>query len=240
MNIEITIIKASKLTRLALSVRYFIVNLTNSKTKNQTKGGLMRNRSILLTVVLSLLMVSFAFSGEKYQLDAAHSSASFFVKHLVISKTKGSFNDLVGTFVVDEEDITNSSVDVTIKTASVDTDDEKRDNHLKSADFFDVEKYPEIKFKSTKIAKTEDGYVLTGNLTIKDVTKEVSFPFEFNGFINDPWGNKRFGAEATLAIDRQDYNVKWNKTLDNGGLVVGNEVKIELHVEGIKAKEGTN
>ncbi len=199
----------------------------------------MLKRSILLTTVLSFLAFGALFAGEKYQLDAAHSSANFAVQHLVISKTKGSFDDVSGSFVVNEDDITKSSIDVTIKTASVNTDDEKRDGHLKSADFFDVEKYPEIKFVSKTIAKKGDQYVVTGDLTIKDVTKEVSFPFQFNGFM-DFMGTKRFGAEGSLAINRHDFNVSWSKSLDNGGLVVGNEVQIDLYVEAFRPLEGTN
>jgi len=143
---------------------------------------------------------------------------------------------------VNEDDITKSSAEITIQTASIDTDDEKRDNHLKSADFFAVEEYPTITFKSKNISKTDDGYAMTGDLTIKDVTREITFPFIFNGFITDPWGGKRFGAEANLTINRLDYNVEWNKTLDNGGVLVGNDVDIMLHVEAIKApeEEGTN
>lgn len=197
-------------------------------------------KRMLLGALLSLLITSVVFAGEKYVLDATHSEAGFAVKHLVISKTKGEFKDISGTFDVDESDITKSSADITIQVASVDTDDEKRDGHLKSADFFDAEKFPTITFKSTKIAKTEQGYSMTGNLTIKDVTKEITFPFSLNGFVIDPWGNRRFGAEGTLTINRQDFNVKWNKALDGGGLVVGNEVEISLAIEGIKAKEGTN
>ncbi len=200
----------------------------------------MYKKILTLMALLSFFVVSLVFGGEKYMLDAVHSSASFSVKHLVISKTRGTFNDISGTFEVNEKDITQSSVEIVIQTASIDTDDEKRDGHLRSADFFAAEKYPTITFKSSKFEKKGDDYFLTGSLTIKDVTKEITIPFTFNGFANDPWGNKRFGAEATLKINRQDYNVSWSNTLDGGGLVVGNEVKIELEVEGVKAKEGTN
>ncbi|MCH9008699.1 polyisoprenoid-binding protein [candidate division KSB1 bacterium] len=200
----------------------------------------MGKRILSLIAVLSLVLFSLALGADKYVLDAAHSSASFSVKHMVISKTKGNFKDWDATFMIDEEDLTKSSVELTIKTASIDTDNEKRNGHLKSADFFDVETYPEITFKSTMIEKTDDGYLITGNLTIKDVTKEVSFPLELNGFIDDPMGNRRFGAEAGLTINRQDFNLKWNKTLDTGGLIVGNDVEITLQLEATKAKEGTN
>ncbi len=197
------------------------------------------NKSIILALLLTAFLASLALAGEKYTLDKAHSSAGFSVSHLVISKTKGNFNEIDGMFAVNEEDITKSSVEFTIQTASIDTDNEKRDGHLKSPDFFDVAKYPTITFKSTSITKNDDGYSITGNLTIKDVTKEVSFPFEFNGFA-EFMGTKRFGAEASLVINRQDFHVEWNKTLDNGGLLVGNEVAITLLLEAIKANEGSN
>lgn len=197
------------------------------------------NKSFLVALLLTAFLASLAVAGEKYTLDKSHSSAGFSVRHLVISKTSGKFNEVDGVFWVNEEDITKSSAEFTIQIASIDTDDEKRDGHLKSPDFFNAEKYPTIKFKSSSFAKTEDGYQITGDLTIKDVTKEVSFPFDFNGFV-EFMGTKRFGAEARLTINRQDFHVEWNKTLDNGGLVVGNDVDITLQIEGIKAKEGTN
>lgn len=196
-------------------------------------------KSFIVVLLLTAFLTSLSVAGEKYTLDKAHSSAGFSVSHLVISTTKGTFNDIEGMFLVNEEDITKSTVEFTIQTASLDTRDEKRDGHLKSPDFFDVAKYPTITFKSTSIAKTDDGYNITGNLTIKDVTKEVTFPFVFNGFA-EFMGTKRFGAEASLTINRQDFNVKWNKTLDNGGLLVGNDVTITLLLEAVKETEGTN
>ncbi len=197
------------------------------------------NKSFIIALLLTAFLASFAVAGTKYTLDKAHSSAGFSVSHLVISKTSGKFNDVDGVFWVNEKDITKSSVEFTIKTASINTNDNKRDGHLKSPDFFNAEKYPTISFKSKSIAKTDAGYQITGDLTIKDVTKEVSFPFEFNGFV-EFMGTKRFGAEANLTINRQDYHVEWNKALDNGGLVVGNDVEIALHIEGVKKTEGTN
>ena len=185
-----------------------------------------------------MLLASQALAGEPYQFDTAHSSVSFSVAHLVISKTTGQFEDISASIVVDENDITKSSVEVTIKTASIETRDPKRNGHLRSADFLDVEKYPEITFRSTKIEKTGDGHTMTGSLTIKDVTKEVSFPFAFNGFV-EFGGSKHFGAEASLAINRLDYHVTWNVNLDNGGLLVGNEVEIDLHLEAFR-EQGTN
>lgn len=200
----------------------------------------MRSKSTVLALILSLLIVSLAFGGDKYQVDVAHSSVGFSVRHLMISNVKGQFKEFSGTIILDEEDITQSSVGVTIKTASIATGQERRDNHLKSAEFFDVEKYPELTFKSKSIEKADDGYRLVGDLTIKDVTKEVSFPFNLVGPINSPFGDVRIGAEATLTINRQDFGVSWNKALEGGGLVVGNEVKITLEVEAVKSTEGTN
>ncbi|MCG8608005.1 YceI family protein [bacterium] len=199
----------------------------------------MRYTRIFLTVVISLLAINVAFSGDKYAIDVSHSHVGFAVKHMVITNTKGEFNDFSGTIVLNESDITKSSVELVIKTASIDTDNERRDNHLKSGDFFEVEKYPEITFKSTSVKKSGDGYVLTGALTIKDVTKEVSFPFELVGPVQGRRG-KLIGAAASLMINRQDYGVSWSRTLDNGGLVVADNVKIELEIEAGEQKEGTN
>jgi len=198
----------------------------------------MRNKSIILTVLLTFLVSGFAFAGDKYEIDLAHSSVGFSAKHLVISNTKGQFKDFTGVIILDEKDISKSSVNVTIKTASISTANERRDNHLKTADFLDVEKHPEITFKSKSVMKTDDGYRMVGNLTIHGVTKEVTIPFTLVGPV-EAMGT-RIGLEASLTIKRLDYGVSWSKTLDNGGLVVSNEVKITLEVEAIKAKEGTN
>ena len=198
----------------------------------------MRNKSIILTVLLAFVIASFAFAGDKYELDLAHSSVGFSAKHLVISNTKGQFKEFTGIIILDEKDISKSSVNVTIKTASISTDNERRDNHLKSADFLDVEKHPEITFKSKSVMKTDDGYRMVGNLTIHGVTKEVTIPFTLVGPV-EAMGT-RIGLEASLTIKRLDYGVSWSKTLDNGGLVVSNEVKITLEIEAIKAEEGTD
>jgi len=200
----------------------------------------MKMKAILLSGLLTLTLFSLAVGGEKYNVDVAHSSIGFSVKHLVISNTKGEFKDFSGVINYDAEDISKSSVEITINTASIDTDDAKRDGHLKSPDFLDVEKHKTITFKSTKIQKTDAGFVAVGNLTIRDITKEVKLPFTLTGPIKDPWGYNRLGVEASLTIDRHDFGVSWSKTLDNGGLVVGNDVKISLDIECIQAKEGTN
>lgn len=197
-------------------------------------------RRILITMLLmGTMLAGSAHAGEAYEVERAHSSISFAVTHMVLSKTKGQFQDFSGKVMLDEKDITNSSVEVTIKTASIDTDDPKRDGHLKSADFFDVEKYPTITFKSKKVMKSNAGFSVVGDLTIRDVTKEVTIPFTMKGPIS-AMGSKRFGAEGSLTINRQDFGVSWSQTLDNGGLVVGNEVEIALQIEAVHSDAMTN
>lgn len=200
----------------------------------------MHLKKSVMIVLASLLVASVASGADKYETDLAHSSVTFSVKHLVISNTRGEFRDFAGTIMMDESDITKSSVNVTIKTASINTHDDKRDSHLRSADFFDVEKHPEITFKSKKVEKIGNSYKLTGDVTIRGVTKEVSVPFTLVGPVQDPWGNKRIAAQATFTVNRQDFGVSWNKTLDTGGLLVGDEVTIALEVEAVHAKAGTN
>jgi polyisoprenoid-binding protein YceI len=177
-----------------------------------------------------------AAAADEYHLDASHTSVEFAVKHMVITNVKGSFPDVSGVIMYDAKDITKSSVDVTIKAASVNTNNEKRDDHLRSPDFFDVGKYPDITFKSERIEKTDGGFVMTGILTIRDVSKEVSMKVDMTDTIEDPYGNVRFGAETELKINRQDFGITWNNVLDNGGLVVGNDVKIGINLEAVRKK----
>jgi polyisoprenoid-binding protein YceI len=186
--------------------------------------------------MLLLTAVSSSFAAEKYTEDKSHSTIGFTVKHMLISKVPGKFTDFSIEFMYDEKDISNSQVKAIIKTASITTNNEKRDEHLKGADFFDVKKYPEITFVSKEITKKDDGYVAKGTLTMKDVSKEIEIPFEILGKIQDNWGNTRLGMSGGLTINRQDYNVSWSKTLDSGGLVVSDDVEIQLDIELIKAK----
>jgi polyisoprenoid-binding protein YceI len=186
-------------------------------------------------VLLGFLAVT-SWAAEEYKIDRAHSSVGFAVRHMVVSKVKGEFNEWSGTILYDDKDISKSSVEVTIKTASVDTKDVKRDEHLRSADFFDVEKHPEIIFKSKRIEKSDDGYVAVGDLTLRGVTKEIQISFEIAGMITDPYGNTRMGLSASTKINRQDFGVSWSKTLDTGGLVVSDDVDIEIEIEAVKAK----
>ena len=188
----------------------------------------------------SILVVLFVFmvlnvSAAQWNIDKAHSSVGFTVKHLVISKVKGSFTSFSGNINFDSKDFTKSSVEMKVMVNSVDTDDKKRDDHLRSPDFFDVEKFPEMSFKSTKVIKGEgDSFQIVGNLTIKDVTKEVTFDCEFNGTVAF-MGTNKAGFSAKTTINRQDFGVKWSKTLDTGSLVVGNDVEIYLEIEADQA-----
>ncbi len=193
-------------------------------------------RVLLLTMALSLLSIS-ASHAEKWDVDVAHSTLTFEVSHMVISKAKGRFTDFTGAINFKGEEISKGSVEIIAKTASVDTDNEDRDKHLNSEDFFESEKYPTLSFKSTKVGEVKDGkFSLTGDLTIKDVTKEVVFECEFRGMVSDPWGNTRTGFSAMLTIDRRDFHVGGSSLLEGGGLALGHDVKISLEIEAVKAK----
>jgi polyisoprenoid-binding protein YceI len=170
-----------------------------------------------------------------WQIDASHSAAEFAVKHLMISTVKGHFADVTGTVAVDDANPQNPSVDVSIGVASIDTREEKRDAHLRSPDFFDVERYPKITFKSKRAEGPLNGeFKLIGDLTIRDVTREVTLNVESSGTVVDPWGGQRAGFAATTKINRKDFGLTWNVALEAGGVVVGDEVKISIEVELVK------
>ncbi|HRY29579.1 MAG TPA: YceI family protein [Elusimicrobiota bacterium] len=188
-----------------------------------------------LAVILFLAgFLGTARAADTYKIDPAHSSIGFSVKHLVISTVKGNFTDYAGTILFNEKDVTKSSVKVVIKSASINTGIAARDNHLRSPDFFATEKYPELTFESKRVEKRPEGYAAMGTLTMRGVSKEVVLPFTLSGPITDPWGKSRIAAESGLTVNRQDYGVSWSQKLDNGGLVVSDEVKIELAVEAVK------
>jgi polyisoprenoid-binding protein YceI len=194
-------------------------------------------KRIVVSFLLILLAATFALSQQTYVVDPAHTNVGFSAKHLVISTVSGRFKDFTGTIVYDEKNIANSSVTGTINSGSIDTGNQDRDNHLKSADFFDAEKYPEITFKSTKVEKSGDGAKVTGQLTIRGVTKEVTFPANVIGPIDAPGGSKKIGISAgPLTINRQDYGISWSKKMDSGGLVVSDEIKIQIDAEAAAKK----
>jgi polyisoprenoid-binding protein YceI len=168
-----------------------------------------------------------------YTLDKSHSTVGFVVRHLMVSKVRGSFGDFEGTIVVGEEP-SQSSVTATIRTATVDTRDEQRDGHLKSPDFFDVEKFPAMTFTSTKVVPVRGSdWKVEGDLTIRGVTKPVVLDVEFNGAGGDPYGGKRFGFSATTEIDRDEFGMTFNMALETGGVMVSKNVKIEIEGEAI-------
>ena len=172
-----------------------------------------------------------------WNIDAAHSVAEFKVRHMMISYVKGKFSGLSGVLKLDENDYTQSVVEVSIPAASVSTVDEKLDAHLKEADFFDVQNFPTLTFKSTSIRSTGDrDYEVTGDLTIRGVTKPVIFKVEdLSTPTKDPWGNQRIGLSATTKINRKDFGLGWNAALETGGVLVGEDVTITLEVQFIKA-----
>jgi polyisoprenoid-binding protein YceI len=174
-----------------------------------------------------------AAAPTTWQIDPKHSSAQFSVKHLMISTVHGEFHGLDGVIYFDDNDISKSTVNVTIDANSVDTREPDRDKHLKSPDFFDTTKYPTITFKSTKVEQVSaDKLRVTGDLTIRGVTRTVLLDVDRPaGAIKDPWGMQRSAVSATTKINRQDFGVKWNQTLDSGGLAVSDEVNITLDVE---------
>jgi polyisoprenoid-binding protein YceI len=189
---------------------------------------------VTLACLVSLLGAGGALAADVYITDTVHTLVGFTVRHFVINKVRGKFNQFHGIIVYDENDVTKSSMKGTIKVASIDTDDEERDDHLRSADFFDAVNHPEITFASKKVKKRDKGYILIGNLTIRGITKEVTIPFVVTGKITDIWGKTRIGFEANLQINRKDFGVAYHRLMDNGGLVVGDTVKIELIGEAIK------
>jgi polyisoprenoid-binding protein YceI len=196
---------------------------------------LTKRLSFYLAVAASLFaFAATAAAAGKYGLDTAHSSVVFSVKHMVISNVKGSFDTFDAVILYDPENIENSSVEVSIDVSSINTKDEKRDEHLRSADFFDAQTYPKVTFKSDRIEKRQDGYVALGKLTIRGVTKEIELPFRLNGPITNPWGQSVMGIEIQHELNRKDFNVNWNKVMDNGGVVVGDNVKVDINLEAKK------
>jgi polyisoprenoid-binding protein YceI len=176
-----------------------------------------------------------ATTKTTWKLDPSHTLVEFSAKHLMITTVKGRITDVEGTIVIDERNPRNSSVEATLKAVSIDTRTEQRDQHLRSADFLNAELFPEIRFRSTKIEGDKDSFKLTGDLTIRDVTRPVTLDIQFEGQQTDPWGGERVGFSGSGKIDRRDFGLTWNQALETGGVVVGNDVKINLEVEAVKA-----
>jgi polyisoprenoid-binding protein YceI len=189
-------------------------------------------KTLRLTLLALMVAASTALAAD-WNLDASHSSVNFTVKHLMVSTVHGEFKDFTGTASFEPADLSTMSANFTAQVASVSTDDEKRDGHLKGADFFDAENFSTMTFVSKKAVQTAPGVAkLTGDLTIRGVTKEVTFDVEgFNEEITTPWGMKAVGGTAEATINRHDFGVSWNKSLDAGGVVVSDNVKITVELE---------
>ena len=186
---------------------------------------------------LATTQTTTATAATTWNIDPAHSVAEFKVKHMMISNVKGQFPKITGTLTLDESDLAASHVEAVIEAASIETRDAQRDAHLKSADFFDVEKFPTLSFKSTGISLVRDGELaVEGDLTIRGVTRKVLFSVEGpTPPTKDPWGNTRVAVSATTKINRKDFGLTWNTALETGGILVGDEVTITLDVEFVKA-----
>jgi polyisoprenoid-binding protein YceI len=171
-----------------------------------------------------------------YTIDPAHSRIGFVARHAMITKVRGSFDEFEGSGTLDAEHPENSSLRLTIKASSIDTRNSDRDAHLRSNDFFDMEKYPEITFVSTSVQRVDDTtYDVTGDLTVKDTTKPITVRFEYTGSAVDPFGNRRIGLEGSTTINRKDWGVNWNAVMEAGGLLVSEKVDLEFEVSAIKS-----
>jgi len=185
----------------------------------------------VISAVLLTALAAPAGASDTYIIDPVHSDVTFKIRHLV-SKVTGRFGSFHGTIIVDFSSLDESSVEFVIGADSIDTGDKNRDQHLRSADFFDTEQHPEITFTSNKITRIEgDRYAVTGPLTLHGVTREVTLPVTFLGEVEDPWGNTKAGFEIATTLDRKDFDITWNKTLDAGGVLLGDEVEISIGVE---------
>jgi len=189
----------------------------------------MKQRTAASMTVAAILLVVQARAEDNYTADKSHAYIGFSISHMVISKVKGNFDAFEASLSLEDGKLTDAKA--TIQVDSIDTDNVKRDKHLKSADFFDAEQFPEIKFETKTIEAKNGTGVITGNLTLHGVTKQVSLPYTVKGPVIDPWGNTKLGFEATTTIDRTEFGLKWSQALETGGLVVGNEVDISIDVE---------
>ena len=184
-----------------------------------------------------LLAAALPVTAEVHTIDASHSEVSFQIRHLV-SQVRCRFDEFQGTINMDPAKPEASSVEFRIKAASIDTSLPDRDKHLRGADFFDAEKYPEITFKSTKVRATgKDTYAVTGTLSMRGVNKEITLPVTFLGSARDPWGNEKAGFATETTLNRKDFGINWNAALDNGGVILGDDVKIAINLETAKAKD---
>lgn len=196
-------------------------------------------KALFLATIGLVLTCSQTAQAALYRADQVHSTIGFTVKHLMVSEVKGEFTDYQTLINFDSNDLKSSNVDVTIQVSSINTRNEKRDKHLKTSEFFDADNHPTITFKSTDITKTDNGYTISGDLTIRGVTKAISIPCAINGPVKNPMGEGEdvIGINGKATINRQDFGVSWNKEMDQGGYVVGNDVTIDVELEAHVQKE---
>ncbi len=179
-----------------------------------------------------------ASMGGEWRFDPSHTRVGFSARHAMVTTVRGAFSDVEGVIHVDAEDLSRSSVTVRLQAASIDTRQAQRDEHLRSPDFFDVEKYPEIVFVSSTVDEIEENnFMVVGDLTIRDVTKQVAIPIEMLGVNRDPMGNLRAGFEATRRLNRRDFGLEWNVALDTGGVLVSEKVSLEFEISAIKVEQ---
>ena len=191
----------------------------------------------IAALIIVIALITSPLFGSIWEFDKAHSHIGFVVSHMVITKVNGQFNDFSGTIDFDGKDFSKASVEVTIDPHSIDTQNERRNAHLKSPDFFAADSFPQMGFKSKKVIPGADGdFKVIGDLTMRGVTKEVTLDAHLNGTIVDPGGSTRAGFTATTKINRQDWGISWSKKLDTGGLVAGDEVTINLDIEAVAKK----
>lgn len=200
----------------------------------------MHTRSLIAAVSLAALMPATVAgpvlaaepsSPVEWTIDPTHTLVGFTVPHMVVSEVDGHFEQFAGKVLLDDKDLTKSKVELTVQVASIDTGVEDRDKHLRSGDFFDADKHPTITFKSTKITKAGKGFKITGDMTIRGITKSVTLDATLSEAVTSPWGKQVRGAKITGKLNRLDYGVSWNKALDKGGIAVGNEVTIVVKTE---------
>jgi polyisoprenoid-binding protein YceI len=186
-------------------------------------------------VAMLIIISTLTFSQTTWTVDKAHSKVGFSVSYLVITDVQGYFKDYDAQITSDVDDFSTANIELKVNTSSIFTDNDKRDNHLRSDDFFNAEKYPQMIFKGKSIKNVGDKkYKLTGDFTIRDVTKQITLDVTYNGMVKDPWGNTKAGFKVTGEIDRFDYNLKWDKSIETGSLVVGKEVELVIDLQLVK------
>jgi polyisoprenoid-binding protein YceI len=206
--------------------------MDSARNNNTNRETNMRIKTTVGLTAAALLAFSHAHGADNYRIDPAHTSVGFSVRHMGVSNVKGHFDEFVGALVLDNGSIQEANA--TIQVKSVNSGIERRDNHLRSGDFFDAAQYPELTFKTKRVEKSGDQTILIGDFTMRGVTKELRLPVTLSGPVKDPQGHTRIGLEAKTTVNRKDYGMKFNAVMETGGLMVGEEVTIEINAEAVK------